>query len=163
MQSTKDKEPNSWALPDPSSWAPWCQPRDCFETKMQKERILFLLFLLFCSLSPTTNYEPKLCDPLDPHRGGDTVLEAQAYCVFVSASLGIKATFLFPPKNIYFHKGIRFLYSCSFYHCFKKVNSSIFWKEENLVINADYRWGTAKVEKESKDQREKTVSYFTAA
>ena len=115
--------------------------------------------LYICSLSPTSDYEPQLCDPLDYPSGGDTVLGAQAYCVLLSACLGIKATFLFPPKNVYFHKGIRFLYSCSFQHCFRKVNRLICWKEENLVINADYRSGTAKVEKESKGQREKTFLF----
>ena len=53
--------------------------------------------------------------------GRDTILEAQAYRVLSSASLGIKAIFLFSPKNIYFHKDIRFLYSCSFLHCFKTI------------------------------------------
>ena len=58
--------------------------------------------LCFCSLSPTSDYEPQLCDPLDsPWRGWgeDAVLEAQAYCVLSSACLGIKAIFLFSSKK----------------------------------------------------------------
>ena len=99
-----------------------------------------------CCLSSASDHEPQLCEPWFPIRG-DIALEAQVYCVLSSTSLGVKAICLFPPKNIYFHKGIRFLRSCSFLHCFKTVNRLIFWKEGSLVINADCRLGTAKVEK----------------
>lgn len=73
----------------------WSQPIDCFET-MQKERIqdpyTFALYLQPLTVSP--DYIISLI----PH-GGGTVPEARAYCVLYSASLGIKAIFLFPPKK----------------------------------------------------------------
>ena len=161
VQSTKGNGPSSWdCLPYPSYWVLWCQPIDCFET-MQKERIqdpyIFALYLQPLTMSP------NCVIPMIPHGcGGDTVLEAQTYCVLSSARFGIKAIFLFKKKKIFFPQIIRFL-SCSFLHCFKTVSRLIFWKEGNLVFSAGCRPGTAKVEKESKGQREKTFSYFTAA
>ena len=160
VQSTKDKGPNSWACRTQVTGLPDASLLTILKQKCRKKEYRILIYLLF--IANLWLWAPTVWSPWLP-LGGDTVLGAQAYCVLLSASLGIKATFLFPPKNVYFHKGIKFLYSCSFQHCFRKVNRLTCWKEGNLVINADYRSGTAKVEKESKDQREKTFSYFTAA
>ena len=63
---------------------------------MQKERMqdpyTFALYLQPLTVSPDCMIS------LIP-RGGGTVPEALAYCVLYSASLGIKAIFLFPPKK----------------------------------------------------------------
>ena len=164
VQSTKDNGPNSWdCLLYPSYWVLWRQLIDCFET-MQKERIqdpyVFALYLQPLTMSP--NY----VIPLIPHGGGGGKTQFLRHKPTVFSPLpawGLKPSFYFLQKNIYFHKCIRFLYSCSFLHCFKTVSRLIFWKEGNLVLSADCRPGTAKVEEESKGQREKTFSYFTAA
>ena len=141
----------------------WSQPIDCFET-MQKERKQDPYVFALC-LQPLT-MSPNCVIPLDsPWRAGETQFLRHKPTVFSPLpAWGLKPSFYFLQKNIYFHKCIRFLYSCSFLHCFKTVSRLIFWKEGNLVLNADCRPGTAKVEKESKGQREKkTFSYFTAA
>ena len=125
---------------------------------MQEEEIKILrpLFLI----TDSWLWALILQKPLDFSWGGGHSSWSMSLLCSPLHQLRIKAIFLFPPKTIYFHKGIRFPYSCSFLHCFKTVNRLIVWKEGNLVINADWRSGTANVKKEPKGQREKTFFLF---
>ena len=64
------------------------------QSKKKACRILSC-FLFISNLWPRA---PAVWSPWFSIRGG-TVLEAQAYCVLSSASLGVKAICLFPPKT----------------------------------------------------------------
>ena len=87
--------------------------------------------LRVCSLSPASDSEPQLCDPLDSPWGETQFLRYKPAVFSPLPAWGLKSSFYFLQKNIYFYKGIRVLYSCSFLHCFKTVNRLIFWKEGN--------------------------------
>ena len=64
----------------------------------RKKEYRILMYLLF--VSNLGLWAPTVWSPWFPMEGGgDTVLEAQAYCVLSSARLGIKAIFLFSSKK----------------------------------------------------------------
>ena len=127
----------------------------------RKKEYRILTYLLF--ISNLWLWAPIAWSPWFPMGAGETQFLRHKPTVFspLPAS-GLKPSFYLKKKNFFFPQIIRFL-SCSFLQCFKTVSRLIFWKEGNLVFSAGCRPGTAKVEKESKGQREKTFSYFTAA
>ena len=106
VQSTKDKGQNSWPCQTQVTGLPDASLVTILKQKCKKKEYSILTYLLF--ISSLWLWAPTVWSPWFPIRG-DTVLETQVYCVLSSSSLGIKAICLFPPKNIYFHKSIRFL------------------------------------------------------
>ena len=119
--------------------------------------------ILTCLLFISSLHEPQLCDPLDSLSGETQLLRHKPSVFPPLPAWGLKPSFYFPQKTFFFHKGINFLYFCYFLCCFKTVNRSFFWKEGNLVINADCRSGTAKAEKESIGQGVKNVFLFNCS
>ena len=84
--------------------------------------------LYVCSLSPTSDYRRQLCDPLDSLSGETQFLRHKSTVFSPLPAWGLKLSI---SSKKHFHKGIRFLWFCSFLHCFKTVNRLIFWKEGN--------------------------------
>ena len=123
-------------------WLPDASVLTVLKQSERKARRILICLLFIFSLWPRA----LAVWALIPHQGRHSSWGTSLLCSLL-CQLGVKAICLFPPKNIYFHKGIRFLRSCFFLHCFKTVSRLIFWKEGSLFINADCRSGTAKVEK----------------